>query len=168
MRLYARKAIGLALIALLAAPSLALAEDTVTPRATLDFNLASIHTERWARDSLNQVNPGLGITTRLSDSWSVSGGAYKNSFSRLSLYALVNFTPIRLQLFHSGWHVDAGVAGGLVSGYRRQEMAAAPFAGAGLLRVVSRRGIALSIMGVPNYERNSGFVGFQFNVPLTF
>ena len=167
MHLSFRRAGIIVLLAQLAAPSFALADNASPAKVTLDVNLASIHTERWARDTLNQVNPGLGLTTRLSDSWSLSGGAYKNSFSRLSVYALANFTPIHVQLFHSGWHMDAGVTGGLVSGYRRKEMAAAPFAGAVLLRVVSRRGFALNVMGVPNYQRNSGFIGLQYSVALS-
>jgi hypothetical protein len=168
MRSRVRQTIGLVLAAMLTAPSLAFADDGATARTTLDVNLASIHTERWARNSLNQVNPGLGVTTRLSDTWSLSGGAYKNSFSRLSVYALVNFTPIHLPSSRNGWRVDAGVAGGLVSGYRRQEMAAAPLAGAGQLRVASPHGVSLNVMAVPNYQRNSGFIGFQVSVPLAF
>jgi hypothetical protein len=170
MRLHFHLAVGLALAGSIVAPSVALADDAAAPTSitTLDLNLASIHTERWARDTLNQFNPGLGFTTHLSDTWAVSAGVYENSFSRLSAYALADYTPLHLRLGRGGWHVDAGVAGGLVSGYHSRELASEPLAGAVLLRLVSPRGFSLNVMGVPNYQRDSGFVGFQVSAPLFF
>ncbi|EQD44879.1 hypothetical protein B1B_13324, partial [mine drainage metagenome] len=66
--------IGAALIAALAIPVAASAATSYT----LDVNLASYHTERWARHSLNQRNLGLGVTARFSPDWSISGGWYRN------------------------------------------------------------------------------------------
>ena len=123
MHLSFRRAGIIVLLAQLAAPSFALADNASPAKVTLDVNLASIHTERWARDTLNQVNPGLGLTTRLSDSWSLSGGAYKNSFSRLSVYALANFTPIHVQLFHSGEFNKIRLANKAIAKFEAQEAA---------------------------------------------
>lgn len=132
----------------------------------LNINLASVHTERWARDSLNQRNPGIGVTYQWSRTWSIAGGVYSNSYRRPTVYALAEFTPL-----HAGqanhWHLDAGLAAGFASGYRRSEIPCEPFVGAALIRVTAPNGIASSIVGVPNMGAyNSGFLGFQVSVPL--
>lgn len=33
-----------------------------TAQITLDLNVGSYHTQAWARDALNQRNPGVGAT----------------------------------------------------------------------------------------------------------
>lgn len=133
----------------------------------LDANLASVHTERWARDSLNQRNPGLGVTWQASRTWALAAGAYTNSYRKPTVYALAEFTPLHIgQVNH--WHVDAGVAAGIATGYTRAEIPCAPLAGAALIRVTAPDGIALNVLGVPNMgARNSGFIGFQLSVPLS-
>lgn len=133
----------------------------------LDANLASVHTERWARDSLNQRNPGLGVTWQASRTWALAAGAYTNSYRKPTVYALVEFTPLHIgQVNH--WHVDAGVAAGIATGYTRAEIPCEPLAGAALIRVTAPDGIALNVLGVPNMgARNSGFIGFQLSVPLS-
>lgn len=132
----------------------------------LDVNLASIHTEAWARDSLNQRNPGLGLTYHYSRTWAVAGGVYSNSYRRPTLYALAEFTPLHVgQANH--WHLDAGVAAGIATGYTRTEIPCAPIGGGVLIRVTAWDGIALNVVGVPNMGAyNSGFLGFQVSVPL--
>lgn len=149
-----------------------IAASTLLPRAAqaaswrIDANLASIHTERWARDSLNQRNPGVGFEYQANPTWAVAGGIYSNSYHRPTVYALVEFTPLRIGRV-AGWHIDAGVAGGLASGYRRSEIPCEPFVGAGLVRITAPDGIALNVLGVPNTGRyQSGFIGFQLSVPL--
>lgn len=133
----------------------------------LDANLAGIHTEQWARDSLNQRNPGIGIEYQASRTWALTGGVYNNSYRRPTVYALAEFTPLHLGATDR-WHIDAGVAGGIATGYSRDEVPCAPLAGAALIRVTAPDGIGLNIMGVPNMgPRNSGFIGFQVSVPLT-
>ena len=132
---------------------------------TLDLNLASIHTEHWARKRLNQRNEGLGITAQLAPSWSVSTGFYRDSYRRTSVYALAAWTPVHIPL--GAWHIDAGGEAGLVSGYRRSEVASRPLMAAGLLRVVAPSRWALDFDFVPNAPgRNSGFVGAQLSLPL--
>lgn len=133
----------------------------------LDANLASVHTEAWARDSLNQRNPGLGVTWQASRTWALAAGAYSNSYRKPTVYALAEFTPLHIgQVNH--WHVDAGVAAGIATGYTRAEIPCAPLAGAALIRITAPGGIALNVLGVPNMgARNSGFIGFQLSVPLS-
>ncbi|HEY4093572.1 MAG TPA: hypothetical protein VGN46_18850 [Luteibacter sp.] len=132
---------------------------------TLDLNLASVHTERWARETLNQRNEGLGITAQLDPSWSLSAGFYVNSYRRTSAYALAAWTPLRIPL--GTWGIAAGAEAGLVTGYRRNEAASQPLMGAGLVRVVTPRGWSLDLSAVPNTpNRHSGFVGAQLSLPL--
>lgn len=132
----------------------------------LDINLASTHTQRWARDTLNQRNPGAGVTWQASRTWAVAGGVYSNSYRRPSAYALAEFTPLQIGDVN-GWHADAGFAAGLASGYRRAEIPCEPLVGGAVLRVVSPSGIAMHLFGVPNTGAyRSGFVGFQLSVPL--
>lgn len=132
----------------------------------LDANLASIHTERWARDSLNQRNPGIGIEYQASRIWALAGGIYNNSYRRPTIYALAEFTPLHLGATNR-WHIDAGVAGGIATGYTRAEIPCAPIAGAALIRITAPDGIAVNVLGVPNMgAHNSGFIGFQLSFPL--
>jgi hypothetical protein len=131
----------------------------------LDFNFASYHTEAWARQSLNQFNPGLGITYHWNRTWAVMGGEYKNSYRRPTWYALAAFTPLQLGRIN-GWHVDAGLAAGLASGYRSSEVPSEPLVGGLIVRLASPSGIGLNLLAVPNSDaHNSGFIGFQLVMP---
>lgn len=136
---------------------------------TLDLNLVSIHGEQWARRDLNQFNPGVGFTYQMgeeAESWAFSVGAYDNSFRRMTAYALAEWTPIRL-VSPRGWHLEAGLGGGLASGYRRSEVPCAPAMGSALLRLKSPAGVGVTIFAVPNSgARSSGFVGLQLSIPL--
>ena len=137
------------------------------PRYTLDVNLASVHWEKWARDSLNQVNPGLGVTAHFSPDWGVSAGFYYNSFRRTSTYVLASWTPLHLPLTASGWRLDAGADAGILTGYTNAELGARPFGAAALLRVHAPNGMACSLLAIPNAPgRRSGFVGAQVSFPI--
>lgn len=132
----------------------------------LDVNLASYHTERWAREALNQRNPGLGVTYQFDRTWALAGGVYSNSYRRPTAYVLAEWTPLQVGRV-GGWHVDAGLAAGIATGYRRDEVATAPFAGGAIVRITAPAGVALNLVGVPNEDaRHSGFVGFQLSFPL--
>jgi hypothetical protein len=162
-RRHPRAAILAALIAALTAPAIA----SAAPSYTLDANLASVHTERWARRSLNQHNEGLGITARFSPDWSISGGWYRNSYRRGSGYALVNWTPLHWSL-PAGWSLAAGGTAGLGSGYRRSELGSEPLVAAGLVRVIAPAGWSINLTAVPNAPgRRSGFIGMQVSMPLS-
>ncbi|MHB1991668.1 hypothetical protein [Metallibacterium scheffleri] len=153
-----------ALIAVSIAPAIAIA--SAAPTFTLDVNLASYHTERWARDSLNQRNLGLGGTARFSPNWSVSAGWYRNSYRRTSAYALVNWTPLHFAL-PAGWRIAAGATAGLDSGYRTNEIATQPLVAAALVRVIAPAGWAVDLTAVPNAPGGrTGFVGAQVSLPL--
>jgi hypothetical protein len=150
----------LALLLLLSSTPL-LAQTTYS----LDLNLASVHTERWARQDLNQQNEGLGATAHFSENWSLSTGFYRNSYSRESAYLLSAWTPIHVSL--GSWRVDAGGEAGLVSGYRRAEVPTQPFMAAGLIRIVAPNRWSVNMNVVPNApNRSSGFIGLQASIPL--
>ena len=145
------------ILAALAAPVAA----SASPTYTLDVNLASVHTERWARHDLNQRNLGLGATVHFTQDWSVSAGWYRNSYRRGSAYALVNWTPWHVSL-PAGWSIAAGATAGLDSGYRSSELATQPLVAAGLLRVIAPAGWAVDLTAVPNAPGGrTGFIGAQ-------
>lgn len=132
----------------------------------LDVNVASLHTEAWARDQLNQSNPGLGLSYHWNRTWSVMGGEYLNSYRRPTWYALGAWTPLHLGSATS-WHLDAGLAAGVATGYRTVEVPSQPAVAAAVLRVSAPDGVAVNLLAVPNQgARNTGFVGLQISFPL--
>lgn len=159
--------LSLTIIAALALVSTSTAQASdATAKITLDVNVASYHTQAWARRDLNQKNPGIGMTYHLSRTWAFAAGGYWNSYRRPTAYALAAWTP--LQFGDVGdWHVDAGIAAGLASGYRKDEIACQPLAGGALVRVVAPSGISVNMFAVPGTGAGkSGFVGVQFSVPM--
>lgn len=154
--------IAAAIVAALATPAIASAATTFS----LDVNLASYHTERWARHDLNQRNLGLGVTWRAARDWSVSTGFYRNSYRRTSTYALVNWTPWHASM-PEGWCIAVGATAGLDSGYRSDELATQPLVAAALVRMIAPQGWAVDLTAVPNAPgRRSGFIGAQVSMPL--
>lgn len=132
---------------------------------TLDVNVASVHTEAWARHSLNQINPGIGVTHHWSRTWAGTGGVYRGSYRRPVYYGQLEYTPL-----HAGsvghWHVDAGLMAGVAT-YTHREVACAPFAAAALVRITAPDGIGANVVMVPNQGAHStGFIGLQISVPL--
>jgi hypothetical protein len=133
---------------------------------SLDLNLASVHTEAWARHALNQVNPGLGLEYQASPDWGAAVGFYRNSYRRISAYALGVWTPLRLAI-PGGLTASAGLAAGLVSGYTRTECPARPLAAGVVLRIRDRDGLGLNLLAVPNTPRGgAGFIGLQLVAPI--
>ncbi len=157
-----KRAIIAAVVLAAIAPAARAAEPS---RLALDVNLASYHTRAWARRELNQVNPGLGLEYQASPDWTALAGFYKNSYRRETVYALAAWTPVRINL-PAGLHADAGIAAGLVSGYRRNEVPTAPLAAGAVLRVLTRTGFGINLLAVPNSQSGSGFVGLQAVVPI--
>lgn len=151
----------LALVLAFVLPALAHASEV-----DLDLNLASIHTESWARQSLNQFNPGLGVEYHWNRTWAVMGGEYRNSYRRPTWYALGAWTPLHLGSATS-WHLDAGVMAGVASGYRTSEVPSQPAVAGLLVRFSTPSGVALNLLGAPNTgAHNSGFIGLQLSIPL--
>jgi hypothetical protein len=67
----------------------------------------------------NQTNPGLGITTDLTNHIDLKVGGYKNSYYKTSLYAGIN---IHTALTHNVWNISPGIMVGMVSGYDKTPM----------------------------------------------
>ena len=141
------------------------AADTPPSPWALDINVTSVHTEAWARRQLNQDNPGLGIEYQITPNWSAAGGFYRNSYRRETAYALGIWTPLHLDL-PAGLKASAGLAAGLVSGYRRPEVPTEPLAAGAVLRLRMTNGFGLNLLAVPNTQSGSGFVGLQLVAPL--
>lgn len=142
------------------------AADAPASRLSLDLNLASIHTEAWARRDLNQINPGLGLEYQASPDVGYAVGFYRNSYRRTSVYALGVWTPLRLAI-PGGLTASAGLAAGLVSGYTRTECPVRPLAAGAVLRIRDRDGIGINLLAVPNTPHGgSGFIGLQLVAPI--
>ena len=149
-------------MALAASPAIA----SAAPVYTLDLNLTSYHLERWARRDLNQHNLGIGITRRITRTWSLSAGWYRNSYRRGSTYLLASWTPLHLSM-PAGWSIAAGATAGYDSGYRSSEIATAPWVAAALVRVIAPAGWSINFDAVPNAPGGrSGFIGMQVSLPL--
>lgn len=135
-------------------------------RLDLDLNLGSYHLESWARNSLSQFNPGLGVEYHFNRTWSVMGGEYRNSYRRPTWYALGAWTPLHLGN-DDGWHANAGLVAGLASGYTHRENHFAPWVAGFKVAVFTPHHWGVNFLAVPNSgSHNSGFVGFQLAIPL--
>lgn len=160
------RAAASALLVALAAAGTARATPIERGRLTLDINTTCVHTRTYARDHLNQVNPGLGLTNQVTPDWSVSIGFYRNSFRRTSGYALVNWTPLHLSL-PAGVRVSAGLTAGLLSGYTHDENPVRPLAAGALVQLRLPSGFGVNLVGVPNTPHgSSGFIGLQLVAPF--
>ncbi|SCC95241.1 conserved hypothetical protein [Thiomonas sp. X19] len=159
-------AVAIAVIGYLTFPSTArAAELPARPRWGLDVSTTSYHLRQWARDSLNQDNPGLGLEYQYSPSVGFAAGFYKNSYSRESVYATATYTPLTSTL-PAGFSVAAGGLAGVISGYTNQEAPARPLMAAALLEVRNASGWGINLVAVPNAGQSAGFVGLQLVVPL--
>lgn len=110
------------------------------------YAVATVTSWHFDRDkSYNENNFGLGLERRLSDTWSVSAGFFRNSFDRHTNYAFAGYTPIE----YAGWR--AGVVMGGVTGYEDgispwfTGVATRDFGSVGLNLVFSPAGIALQV-----------------------
>ena len=135
------------------------------PSVSLDVSLTCVHLKQSARDTLNQTNPGLGVTYNFARDWSASAGLHRNSLRRNSVYALAAWTPLHCHVTPT-WRVEAGGEAGVLTGYSRADNPAAPFGAAVLLRLRDKGGYGANVVVVPNHGASAGFVGFQFVVPL--
>ncbi len=134
-------------------------------RWSLDISTTSYHLRQWARNSLNQDNPGLGLEYQATPNWGLAGGFYKNSYSRTSAYALASYTPLHLAL-PAAWRMSAGLTAGIVSGYTHEEAPARPLALAALLEVRDQAGYGINLVAIPNAGQSAGFIGLQLVAPL--
>jgi hypothetical protein len=61
----------------------------------------------------NEFNPGIGYEQDWNENWSLALGYYKNSLRKPTVYGLASYYHWH---WESGWR--AGLAGGLLTGYR--------------------------------------------------
>ncbi|MHB1668999.1 MAG: hypothetical protein ACYCSR_12220 [Thiomonas sp.] len=132
----------------------------------LDISTTSYHLRQWARDSLNQDNPGLGLEYHCTRNSGFAAGFYKNSYSRTSVYATAIYTPLHIAL-PAGFSLSAGGLAGAISGYTRAEAPDRPLMAAALVEVRSSQGYGINLVAVPNAGQSAGFIGLQLVVPLT-
>lgn len=144
-------------------PSL-LAPAAQAARLSLDVNVAAYHTQAWARRDLNQRNPGLGVEWRYQPDASFLAGFYRNSYDRTSAYVLGAWTPLRASALDL--RVRAGLVGGVLTGYRRDEVPVEPLAAGGLLTLRVAQGVGANLVIVPPVGSNGGFIGLQIVFPL--
>lgn len=130
----------------------------------VNLSTACVHTKAAARHRLNQVNTGIGLEYQATRDIGLSGGFYRNSFRRASVYTLVEWTPLHADL-PLGLTASLGVTGGIVSGYSHVNPFA-PFAGGALVKLRAADGWGVNIVAVPNTAASSGFVGLQLVAPL--
>jgi hypothetical protein len=145
------------------------------PVATMDTNLASLHTQSWARRDLNQFNPGVGLTIPSSvPQLSLVSGFYRNSYDRTSVYGGVLYEPFNWN--GAGLHWRAGVIVGLISGYSNDEEPDRPLMTALALSAQTESGWGARLIFCPaglsqpfgNDTRSgkSGAIGLQLLAPL--
>lgn len=164
--------IALALVAALGTahadtlPATPAAVASTPSRWALDISTTSYHTRQWARDSLNQDNPGLGIEYHCTSNSGFAAGFYKNSYSRESFYATATYTPLHIAL-PAGFSMAAGGLAGVISGYTRSEAPDRPLMAAALVEIRSQQGYGINLVAVPNAGQSAGFIGLQLVVPLT-
>jgi hypothetical protein len=82
----------------------------------VDMNIASRHF-CGCPDVNNERNFGAGLTVDFKNNWEVKTGFYKNSYSKQSAYVLAN-RYWESDLLSGDWNLRAGVAAGLVYGYK--------------------------------------------------
>ncbi len=157
-----RKALAAALALGLALGTAQAAEPS---RLSADINTTSVHTEAWARHSLNQDNPGIGLEYQATFDWSGLAGFYRNSYRRTTGYLLAAWTPLHFPMPFS-LRASAGLAAGMVSGYTRDEVPARPWAAGAVLRIRNAHGYGINLLGVPNTTGGSGFIGVQAVIPI--
>ena len=115
--------------------------------------VASYHTS-GDRDKYEQQNWGLGIEQRLTDSFGIVGGVYRNSHRRDSLYFGAAWAPLKLGF------VRLGAAAMLVGGYETKEndeLLKAVFP----VVSIEHNGFGINIPIVPPTKYNAGVIGLQ-------
>jgi opacity protein-like surface antigen len=115
-------------------------------------------THHLRNDSIhNDINEGLGLEYRVSDSLGFAMGAYRNSLYKTSVYGLVRYQPLTLG------SVRVGAVAGLIDGYSYHHGAYFPAAMPALSLDVGRT--TLTLVGIPNIGRAiDGMVSLQVGV----
>lgn len=108
----------------------------------ININLTSYHFNNIPR---NERNIGIGYERNIKDIRYMTG-IYRNSFNRNTVYALAGYTPIHK------FHMDFGVIGGAVTGYRPY-----PVPAAGFFMADDR----INVFAIPPVKKMEGFLALQ-------
>lgn len=112
------------------------------------LSLGSYHFER--HQGYQEVNPGLGFELGRGERWSLVGGAYNNSHSRLSVYAGATYLPWRWQGARFGSLL------GVVTGYD-----AKPLPVVLPMMAIEGERFGVNLVAAPKRGDSPGMVGFQ-------
>jgi hypothetical protein len=106
----------------------------------------------------NERNAGAGIRYAFNRDLSVQAGAFNNSHSRTSVYALADWTPIQ------AGPISAGAFAGIATGYQWRPMAGAvtPIIGAILRTDIDRFNVALRV--TPPHPKASAVAAIEIGV----
>ena len=86
--------------------------------AQSDELLVHVASKHMQTSGLNEVNFGVGYGRTLGGHTEARVGVYNNSYERTSVYAAVSV--------HTNGYVQAGVLGGVVTGYNNTPVGAGP------------------------------------------
>jgi len=76
-------------------------------------------------DGYNEINDGAGIRLDYANDVAVQAGFYNNSYSNVSKYVDVDWSPLRLDNLDGCGNVTAGLFAAVVDGYKNHTMAPA-------------------------------------------
>ncbi len=107
----------------------------------------------------NEVNLGLGLEYQWTPNTAIEAGVYKNSFSVQSKYLFVQYHPWEI------YGVRFGGTGGLVTGYRRENLQAATLV---ILPSFSKQWEHVGVDGIflPSIGGRQGVFWLGFKFPL--
>jgi hypothetical protein len=124
------------------------AQDRPPPQWWGNLNLASHHFGDEddflaPGERFNEFNPGIGVEVQWQPRHAVAAGYFRNSLDENSLYALYQYTPLRL-----GRHVRVGGMLGVVTGYPgHNDGGVAP--GGGLIAKIEGERIGVNLIYLP-------------------
>lgn len=100
--------------------------------------------------SYNEVNQGVGLEVSLADDWRAAGGAFRNSFSKVSSYAGFVYAPFRIA------GAQLGFMGGGVTGYdQKVSLAIVP------TLMIEGRTLGVNLLVMPKHGSQDGGLGLQ-------
>jgi hypothetical protein len=127
---------------------------------SLVVHTASRHSNVQGGYTFNEVNLGLAIRTNLTSDLSLQGGVYRNSYYKTTVYAVGQYTPLRVGSLKLG-----GFAG-LATGYdhvSQLNIGKLSVVGGLLATVDAGGGMNVSIRAVPKIQpKQAGVVTIEF------
>ena len=122
----------------------------------LSISGLSYHTQRHQDNGRdwNEVNSGLGLERDLTDSWTLTGGLYRNSLAKTTAFIGGRWEPIRLG------SAKLGAMAAAASGYP------SPVVGALTASVMFSNRIGVIVLGGPLAHNSGEVVGIYARVRL--